>query len=187
MGGDEIGELVHAVAAGPDEPLGRAVVVVAPQPPQDALVGHVAQEGVLEDVFARALEGGLLARVDQLALPQRGEQRREDLRLGLAQVGHGRVPKETADDGSALQRLALGRWQAVEAGLQHARQRGWYVDGVQPFGVDGPALVLVQHRPLVARPGRCQVARAALDDALLDEHLDQFFDVEGVALGAGDD
>jgi hypothetical protein len=67
--------------------------------------------------------------------------------------------------GRLLQGPPLGRRQTVEPGLQHADQGRRHLGRQQFLAVEPPDLA----------PG--------LDGALVDQHLDQFFHVERVALG----
>ncbi|MFL6662524.1 MAG: hypothetical protein ACJ8G7_10100, partial [Rhizobacter sp.] len=67
-----------------------------------------------------------------------------------------------------LQRQPLRSRQAVEPGLQDAGQRGRDPGEEQPLGIHLPGI-------------------AQLDRALVDQHLDQLFHVEGVAFCAADD
>jgi hypothetical protein len=73
------------------------------------------------------------------------------------------VPEDRADDAGLLQRELFQSRQAIQPCLQHARQRDRHMGDEQPLGVDTPGL-------------------ARLDGPLVDQHLDQLFHVEGVAL-----
>ena len=88
------------------------------------LVRDVAQQGVLERVLHGVVErrlarGGRRARA-------RGPLERPDGRVEVVapERSDGAVPEHPPDDRRALQGLALGRREAVEAGLQHAGQGG---------------------------------------------------------------
>ena len=69
--------------------------------------------------------------------------------------------------------------------MQQAGQRGGHLDGRQAVGVDVPALRRGRRRRRIGRAGQslARRGRLALDDPLLDEHLDKLLDVERVALG----
>ncbi len=71
--GDQAGVLVCSLATLLHQPLGDQPVVDATQSPQDALVGHLAQHGVLEDVLTRSGKGRRLAPEDHLPGPQGGQ------------------------------------------------------------------------------------------------------------------
>lgn len=113
----------------------------------------------------------MLAAEDQLALTGRVEQapylgERGCLGLGRPECGYCSIPENATDDRSPLQDLAGLARQAVQARLQDASERGGHVQSLQARQVDAPLFV------------------PAHNDALLNEHLDQLFDVEGVPLGA---
>ena len=189
MFGDDARVLADATAASARNPLGGPPVILAPLALQNALVCHVAQKRVLERVLARAGERRRLAPVDQLLAPERFEHSgccavsRSDggcglllllraaprARLRRAEVFDRAVPEDSTDDGGALQGRLLFRTQLVEAGLQHARQRRRHVHLAQSRRVNAPNV------------------RARHDDALVNQYLDEFLDVERVALGPSDD
>jgi hypothetical protein len=81
------------------------------------------------------------------------------------QALQGIVPEDAPDHGGALQGQPLLGRQAVQARRQHLGQGGRHAHLRQALPFDLPA-----------------GARFA-DHAFFDEHLDQLFDVEGVAFG----
>ena len=156
------------------QPAGRPPVVLAPAGAQHAVVGDVAQQGVLEEELARGLERRELPLEDEVAREQvvervaRRRRRRHGLALGR-QVGDRVVPEDPADDRGSLQRSPFRRGQRVETGLEQALERR---------GDDQSADELV-HDPPPRRVGD--------DDPRVDEPGHQLLDVERVALGRVDD
>ncbi len=80
----------------------------------------------------------------------------------------GIIPEDAADYRGLLQAVALSRAQAVEAGLQNACQRAGDAHLNQTGGINLPFFFAFD------------------DDAIFNQHFDQFFDVEGVAFGPAD-
>src|SRR6185312_839039 len=115
--GDQARVLAHARAALGHEPIGRLGVQLQPRLLEDAFVRHVAQEGVLEDVFLRADERGGVPAEDHLLAAQGVEHAVLAVGRGggVAEPVDRAVPEDAADDGRALERLALAGGQAVEA------------------------------------------------------------------------
>ena len=145
------------------QPVGRARMRLALGALEHGVVGHLMQDLVMESVFAAALgeRPGCLPRMDELARHER-PQMHPRRRVHMSQR---RIPERHADHARHLQGASLRRGQAVEPGLQHADQRRRHGDRVQPLRVQRPAL------------GR------DADRARVDQHLDQFFHVEGIAFG----
>ena len=112
-----------------------------------------------------ALKCAVLVRNDQFV----PHQRRQQGRRCRVDRGQGLIPKHKADHAGLLQRPSFGRVQPVQARLQHAGERWRDLGGEQFFRVDRPSVGADHNR------------------ALVDQHLDQFLHVEGVALGAADD
>ena len=76
------------------------------------------------------------------------------------------IPEVVAHHGGQLRCPAGVVGQGVEPGLQHPRQRGRHRPGLQPLGVELPDRAV------------------GLDHALVNQHVDQLFHEERVALGA---
>jgi hypothetical protein len=148
-----------------DEPSGRTGVHFALGTLEHGLIGDLVQQLVLEGVFAHAARYGVDPGQGELAPGQRGQFARC---LGIER-GQRLVPEHQTDDAGLLQGQSLGRGQAVQPGLQHTCQGGRYPRREQPGGVDLPGFGVGANR------------------ALVDQHPDQLFHVEGVALGAAND
>ena len=150
-------------------------MVHPPQTQQHRLIGHIAQNSVLENILLRPCEGRMPTVKDQLA-PFHCAQQRPGIaeRVGfprciLCCVLHGlhsRIPEHPPHHRGALQERFFVGWQAVEAGLQHTRKRGRHACLLQ--------------LPQVCRP----VLRISLHHPILDQHLDQLFNIKRIALGA---
>ncbi len=171
--GDQGGILTCSLATLLHQPVGHQAVVDPPQPLQHALVSHLAQDGLFEDVLLGPGKGRGLPLEDHLLAPQ---SRQVVQNLGflhpladrLADAHHGAVPEQPPHYRGLLQDGSLFRRQAVQAGLQDAGQGRRDAHGGQAGRLDAPALF-------------------SLDDhAVFDEHLDQFFDVKRVAFGPTD-
>ncbi len=104
-------------------------MVAGPVAQQHALIGHLAQDGVLEQVGLAAAEDGRRHAVDHVAPLQRPEGGGHLLAVkgvarGAVDLLHSAVPEFVADDRRLLQRQPLQFRHPVEAGLQDAGQRG---------------------------------------------------------------
>ena len=120
MIGDHRGEPIFLVAAPIDEPSSRPREIT--RSPEDALVRDIAQERVLEREFDVALELRRLVPVDEL-LDAQGVERRAHRLTRLFSHSLDRLAPELApDDRGSLEDDALPARQAVEAGLDDARQ-----------------------------------------------------------------
>ncbi len=175
VAGDQGGKLIAAPAAQRHlfQPLGGQPVIAAPRALEHAAIGHVAHERVFEQVFLRALKAGDGPRKDQLALVECIERRRHvGWRRGRrlrAQIVHRLVPEDAAHDGGLLQGGAGVVLQAVQACLQNA------VEGLRQPHLLQTALI---NRPRL---------HAGVNHPVLDQHLDDLFHKEGVAVGGGGD
>ena len=93
---------------------------------EQAAVGHLVREGVLEGVFELGKEARLVEELGRLQVRQAAVERL------LGHVGNGLEQGQgylCADDGRGLQQaLLLGR-QPVDAGRQHRLHRGRHLDG----------------------------------------------------------
>ncbi len=95
--GDEAQVFADALPGVVFQPAGDAAVELGAILQQHRLIGHVAQQGVLEEVLAGPGEGGALLAEDQLAAAG-GLQRDGHLVAPLPeQVGHRVVPEQAAD------------------------------------------------------------------------------------------
>ena len=146
--------------AAPREPRRNLAMRLALDALQHAVVRHLVQNVMLENVFAHAFEGGRLARIDQLATRQQRQN------LGRFRIEHqqGFFPEHVTDDGSELERRTLLGRKGIEACLKNAGERCRHARADEPFGYDAPALCI------------------GFDDAVVDQHLDQLFHVERIAL-----
>jgi hypothetical protein len=130
---------------------------------QNAVVDDLVQQVVLERVLAGVVERrGVAAHDEPLS-----QQHRQHLERGAVDRCERAVPEHVPDHGGLLQSPALARRQRIDARLQHAGQGRRYMRFEQLVG---------QHAPPVGLDA---------DDAVVDQHLDQFFHVERVAFGAG--
>ena len=142
--------------------LDQARVQHPPPLQQEAVVGHLVRQGMLEGVVRLGEQAGLIQELRRLQVRQAAVQRRlGQLRNGLEQrQGH-----LGANDGSRLQEPLLLRRQPVDACRQHGLHRGWHLNGRQRLcQAIGPGFAH-QH------PGLYQGAHALLQE-------------EGVTLGA---
>ena len=157
----EVAGTQAALVGQPGQPLRHPGVAFALVALEHGVVGHLVQHLMAEGVLAQAVELRIRPGQRQFALHHRGQ-----LFGGLGFHGRqGLVPEHRAHHAGLLQRAFLGRRQAVQPGLQHAGQRGRHLGHHQAFGVDLPRLT-------------------GFDGALVDQHLQQLFHVEGVAFGA---
>ena len=134
----------------------------APPLLQEAAIGHLVGEGVLEGVLALGEEPRLIEKLGGLQVGQAAVERL------LGQLGNGLQQRQGhlgANHGSRLQEALLLGWQPVDARRQHRLHGGWYLDGRQglPQAI-GPTLADQD-------PGLHQGAHA-------------LFQEEGIALGA---
>ncbi len=114
-------------AAGLAQPLGHQRVVLLAVAFQHGFIGHIAQQGVLEGVFFRAIEGGIRAVVNQFFGAQRSQRFFQPRLPGAgfqAERLERALPKHAPHDGSALEGSALEPPQPAQACLENARQRG---------------------------------------------------------------
>ncbi|HEY2190217.1 MAG TPA: hypothetical protein VGH48_16800 [Caldimonas sp.] len=166
----ETDEIVGAGARHVGEPLRRAQVGPLAPALEDGFVGDLVEQLVSEDVLAGVLRRrDVVAPVpgsDQLAL---GEPWQLPLGAGVDE-GDRLVPERQPDDAADLQRLALVAREAIQARLQDACQGAGNLDRDHSLGIHPP-----RSRPRHDGPG-------------VDQHLDQLFHVERVAIsGAGDE
>ena len=114
-------------------------MVLAASGAQDAVVGDVAQQGVLEEELAGRVERGELALEDEVARRAGGRRARGVRRIAVRrQVGDGVVPEDPADDRGPLQRGAFRRRQGVEPGLQQALERRGHDEAADQLVDDPP-------------------------------------------------
>ena len=163
---DQTEVFARALAAARRQPIGRAAVLLALVALEHAVVSHLMQQVVLEDVLVHALERAGLAAVHQLAALQRFQRRRRGLGRIAGDALQGLVPEHMADHAGMLQRRALGQRQAVQPRLQHPGQRGRHMHGDELVGLHMPRL-----------GGR-------QDHAVVDQHAQQFLGEVRVAFGA---
>ena len=129
MAGDQAQVLVQAVAGIGFQPFGHARMVEAAHPAQHRLVGHIAQNGMLEYEFFGAGKSGGGALVDQLA-PVEGLQAAVERSAALwRMVFMGKkiqrpFPEGTSNHRSAPEHFLLSIGQPCQARLQHPGQRG---------------------------------------------------------------
>ena len=126
--GDQVGEVLGAVARQALEPLGGEPVRLGPAGARDLGVGDVADEDVPEDERGLAGHGRPALAADEL-LALEPEQALLD--LVARAVAHGRQrpdPEDLAHDGRALEECLLLRRQRVEAGGDDA------LDGLRAAG-----------------------------------------------------
>ena len=150
-----------AVADPRRQPGGGAGVRLAPVGLEHRVVGHLMQEVVLERRFAGAGERALHSCLHHRLLLERAQHRRRVRIEGVQRV----VPEHRADDAGELHRAPLGGAERVEPRLQHPGQGAGNAGDAQPLVEHAPALALDQ------------------DHAVVDQHLDQLFGIEGVAFG----
>ena len=161
--GNQAEVFARAVAAAHHEPVGRLAVVLALVALEHTLIGDLMQHMVLEHEFVRALEGAGLAAVGELA----SHQAVECIRRAGRDAAQGLVPEHVADHARLLQRSFLAGGQAVDAGLQHAGECRRHMHVEQLVG---------DHPPLL---GACD------DNAVVDQHADEFFDEVWISFRAG--
>ena len=144
------------------EGLDQARVQHPPPLQQEAAVGHLVRQGMLEGVFRLGEQARLIQELGRLEVRQAAVQRLlGQVRNGLEQ-GQGHLG---ANDGSRLEEPLLLRRQPVDARRQHGLHRGRHLNGRQRLRqAIGPGFAH-QH------PGLHQGAHALLQK-------------EGVALGA---
>ena len=163
MFGDLDEELVSPVTDGSLEPCRRAAVQDGPIAQQDGLVRDVMEQRVLEDELVACVERRGVPRKDQLASGDGAEARGS-----VAERGHGVVPEDAPDDRRVLHAPAGPVREGVESCLQHPGERRRYSAVVEVSVVDDPP----------------SVRTVGVDDPVVDQHLDEFLDVERVALRA---
>ena len=133
---------------------------------EDALVGRLLDEGVLEDVLELRVAGTL---EHEFARLQTGER----LVKSAVCLGHGRehtIEERTADDRGQAQDLLEVLVEAVDARHDHADQGVGQRDGCRPLGHAIAARGAVAH-----------------EAAEVDETAHDLLDEEGVALRFGED
>ena len=144
------------------EGLDQARVQHPPPLQQEAAVGHLVRQGMLEGVFRLGEQAGLIQELRRLEVRQAAVQRRlGQLRNGLEQ-GQGHLG---ANHGRRLQEPLLLRRQPVDACCQHRLHRGRHLNGRQRLRQAVRPRFAHQH------PGLHQGAHALLQK-------------EGIALGA---
>ena len=154
--------LGHPVGRERLEGLDQARVQHPPPLQQEAAVGHLVRQGMLEGVFLLGEQAGLIQELRRLQVRQATVQRcLGQLRNGLEQ-GQGHLG---ANHGSRLQEPLLLRRQPVDACRQHGLHRGRHLNGRQRLRQAVRPRFAHQH------PGLHQGAHALLQE-------------EGVALGA---
>src|SRR5262245_12845549 len=84
-------------------------------------------------------------------------------------MDRGSIPEDSTDDRDALKELLQGEGERIQPGLQNTSERGWDAHAGEPRAVHGPLIVTLE------------------DHSVIDQSLDQFFNVEGIAVGALDD
>ena len=147
------------------EPCGDLAMSFALDALQYAVVRDLMQHVVLEDVFAHAFESGRLSCEYQFA----PGQPRQRLGCFVVQRQQGVFPEHMTDDRCELQCAAFLRRERIEARLQDAGERGRDMGVGQARGDDAPAFGIGH------------------DDAVVDQHLDQFLHVERVAFATAGD
>ncbi len=170
MIGDQTGVFIQTPGAVRLQPVCRLVVIHPAQAFQHRFVSHIAQHGMFEEVFIRIDKGGEIAAVHQFP-PAQGQQGVDQILVQLQQDfsifrmhrAQGVIPEGHAHHRSALQGAALGKGQPIQAGLQDAAQGRRHTHLTQALQVDPPGTILAQDRPFI------------------HQHLDQFFDVIGIA------
>ena len=98
----------------------------APPRLQQALVGHVLGECVLEHIFHARKEPGL---VDELRRLQAAERLLQDVLVDLRDFPQQRVRDVSADDGRRLQQSLVRLGQPVDTCDEHRAHRGGNLDG----------------------------------------------------------
>ena len=119
------------------------------------------QQVVGERIFAGVVErGGVVAHDQAFA-----QQQRQGVDRARVDGPERPIPEHVPHHRRLLQRTALARCERVQPGLQHAGQRRRHASTEQLVGQHAPAVGLGH------------------DDAVVDQHLHQFFHVERVAFG----
>ena len=167
--GDQTCHFFHAAAALFTEPGGYLGMVITAQAFEHTLIGHLTQGGMFEEIFLGILEDRLVTEKDHFAFIQAGKQRLHLLQFcpacgGLVQMLHHLIPEYTPYNRSLLQYGVLFGRQAVQARLEQAGQRFWHMNVMQAFHVHLPGVFSFDDHPII------------------DQHLDHFFEIIGVAL-----
>jgi hypothetical protein len=158
---------VAAVRRVPVEPIGQARVQLGTGSLENAAVGGVADEGVMEPQCRLSCEGAGLG-FDELAPAERFEPAVEIVaRLGREELGDGRPREMATHHRGALEHDALPRLQALEARREQRVDRGRHLE--------------IRERA----PGRPPVALAP-EHAIVDEHAHELPQVERIALARGE-
>ena len=93
---------------------------------EQAAVGHLVRQGVLEGVFQLGEEVGLIEELRGLEVGEVAAQ------VSVRQVGNGLQQGQRhlgANDGGGLQQALGLRRQPVDARCQHGLHGGWHLDG----------------------------------------------------------
>ena len=161
----EVGE---SVAGGPLEPVGELLVQLGPLQLRQAVVRGVADEQVPEPIGLAAAVGSPVGPDELLADEAHQLARHAGATLGRRQLGHVALAELLADDRGPLDRPALAVAQPVEARREERLDRRRDRDRLE-----------------VADDQRA--VGVALDEAVVEEHLDDLLDVQRVAVGGGGD
>ena len=164
MVGQAFDLLGHPVPGERFEGLDNAGMQHAPPLLQQAAVGHLVGQGMLEGVFALREEACLVEELGRLQVCQAAMQ---DV---FGQLGNGLQQRQghlRADHRGGLQQVFLLGWQAVDARRQDGLHRGRHLNRRQRLGQAVGTRLPYQH------PGLHQGAHALLQE-------------EGVAPGARD-
>ena len=159
-------EVVGARAGEARQPCRHLGVALAPQSLEHGVVGDLVQDLMLEGVFAHAVEAGLRGAES----PARARSRRAGAAVRCASMAASAWSQNTKPitDACCRASFSAGFRLSSRACSTPVSVCGTWV-ATQLAGDERPALA------------------AGLDRALVDEHLDQLFHVERVALGAAAD
>ena len=144
------------------EPVGEARVQLGARPLEDAAIGRVADEHVVEAHDGLAQEPACV-RLDELAPPKRLQARIEVGDVGGQQMRDGSARELPSDDGGALEDRTLRGPEALDARREQRVDRRRHLERGQ----------LHAGRPAVA---------LASEDPVVHQHADQLADEERVAL-----
>ena len=136
---------------------------------QHRLVGHIPQQSMLKDVLFRTGKSRTLPAKDQLPVADSLQKGDDCLLVELGslfgfQLGQRCIPEQPPNHRGSLQEHLFRRGQAVQAGLEHPGQGRRHPYLRKPFQLYLPVVLSEQNH------------------AVLDQHVDQLFDVERVAL-----
>ena len=137
-----------------------------PQPPQDALIGDVAQQGVFEDILVRPLEGRFIPPIDQLAPLQRGA-----ISSNVPSPGSGTTNSTASSQNkrpTTDARCSVSRSPASRLSKRACNT---------PVSVAGVHGVHPPQPPATSPP--------PADHPFVNQHLDQFLHVEGLPSNGG--